>query len=250
MNQDQIMVLRERCYDCFRPRVACFCDSIPSIDNQTDVLILQHRRERYHPFNTARIVRKALRNSQLLADHTSNLSKRLRLKPRAALLYPGPTAQLISDLAPEQRPEQLVIVDGTWHQTKTLIREIPGLQSLPRYRLAPAVPSRYRIRREPSATSLSTVEAAVFALRTLEPETYGFDQLLASFNKMVEDQLAHPGSLNGHRFKQRRSLTFKNIPLALLGDLANIVVAYGEAPAGERGSKRIAGPPISWVAQR
>jgi DTW domain-containing protein YfiP len=250
MNQDQIVVPRDRCYDCFRPREACFCSSIPTIDNQTDVLILQHRRERFHPFNTARIVHKALRNSQLLADHTSNLTKRLRLKPRAGLLYPGPTALLISDLASEQRPEQLVVVDGTWHQAKTLIREIPALQSLPRYRLAPTTPSRYRIRREPSAASLSTLEAAVAALQTLEPETDGFDQLLASFYTMVDDQLAHPGSPNGQRFKQRRSRTFKNIPQALLGDLANIVVAYGESPAGERGSKRIAGPPISWVAQR
>ena len=144
------MVHKGRCYDCFRPKEACFCASIPRIDNQTEVLILQHRRERFHPFNTARIVQKALRNSQLLADHTSNLAMRLRLKPRAGLLYPGPTALLISDLASEQRPEQLVVLDGTWHHAKTLVREIPALQSLPRYRLAPTAPSRYRIRREPT----------------------------------------------------------------------------------------------------
>src|SRR3954447_5041122 len=104
MNQDQFTVARDRCYGCFRPRKACFCASIPSIDNQTDVLILQHRRERFHPFNTARIVHKALRKSQLLADYTSNLKKMLRLKPGAGLLYPGPTAELISELALEQRP--------------------------------------------------------------------------------------------------------------------------------------------------
>jgi len=250
MNQAQIMVSRDRCYDCFRPREACFCASIPTIDNQTNVLILQHRRERFHPFNTARIVRKALRNSQLVADHTSNLAKRLRLKPGAGLLYPGPTALLISDLACEQRPEQLVVLDGTWHHAKTLFREIPALQSLPRYRLAPTAPSRYRIRREPSATALSTVEAAVAALRILEPETGGLDQLLRAFDSMVEDQLAHPGSQNGERFRARRRRTFKNIPLALAGSLENIVVAYGESAVGERGCKRTAGPPISWVAQR
>src|SRR3954468_3977540 len=101
-----MMVTRDRCYDCFRPKNACFCAAIPSIDNQTDVLILQHRRERFHPFNTARIVHKALRKSELLVDHTSNLKRRLELKPRAGLLYPGPTAELISDLDAEQRPGQ------------------------------------------------------------------------------------------------------------------------------------------------
>lgn len=244
------MVHGGRCYDCFRPKEACFCAAIPRIDNRTEVLILQHRRERFHPFNTARIAHKALRNSHLLADHTSNLAQQLRLKPRAGLLYPGPTALLISDLAVEQRPEQLVVLDGTWHHAKTLIRNIPALQTLPRYRLAPTAPSRYRIRREPSATSLSTVEAAVAALRILEPLTEGLDQLLRAFDTMVEDQLAHPGSANGQRFRERRNRSFKNIPLALGGDLENIVVAYGESVAGERGCKRLAGPPISWVAQR
>lgn len=250
MGQDQIVVFERRCFDCFRPKEVCFCASIPTIDNQTAVLILQHRRERFHPFNTARIVQKALSNSHLLSDHTRNLATKLRLKPRAGLLFPGPTALLISDLAAEQRPDQLVVLDGTWHQAKTLLREIPALQSLPRYRLAPPVPSRYRIRRQPSVSSLSTVEAAVTALQILEPDTNGFDQLMRAFDTMVEDQLAHPGSPNGQRFKERRNRTFKNIPLALLGDLENIVVAYGESTVGKRGCKRIAGPPISWVAQR
>src|SRR4051812_21690773 len=121
MNQDLLVIPDRRCYGCFRPKEACFCASIPTIDNQTEILILQHRRERFHPFNTARMVQKALRNSQLLVDHTKNLAAQLRLKPRAGLLFPGPTAVLISDLTLEQRPEQLVVVDGTWHQAKTLV---------------------------------------------------------------------------------------------------------------------------------
>jgi DTW domain-containing protein len=239
-----------RCYDCFRPRAACFCPAIPRIDNRTELLIVQHWRERFHPFNTARIVHKALCNSHLLADHTPNLARRLRLAPRAALLYPGPSALSISELPAGQRPDQLVVLDGTWHHAKTLIRDIPALRALPRYRLAPAAPSRYRIRREPSAAALSTVEAAVAALRILEPDTAGLDQLLQAFDTMVEHQLAHPGSVTGQRYRQRRRRTVGNIPLALLGDLGNIVVAYGESPPGQQGCLRTAGPPIVWVAQR
>jgi len=250
MSEGTIVVPGGRCYECFRPKAACFCDVIPRIDNQTEVLILQHRRERFHPFNTARIVHKALRNSRLLVDYTSNLASQLQLKPRAGLLYPGPTTRLITDLTPEERPEQLVVLDGTWHQAKTLLRDIPALQSLPRYRLDPAQPSRYRIRREPSDAALSTVEAAVAALSILEPETAGFDLLLRAFDTMVEGQLAHPGAENGQRFREGGSRTFKNVPLPLLTDIENIVVAYGEAPRGERGRKRTVGPPVSWVAQR
>lgn len=250
MKPDLRALPNSRCYDCFRPQAACFCDSIPRIDNRTQVLIVQHRRERFHPFNTARIVQKALRNSELVFDYTCNLTRQLRVHPRAGLLYPGPAARLISDLTTEELPDQLVILDGTWHQAKTLLRDIPVLRSLPRYQLAPPTPSRYRIRRPPSAAALSTLEAAVAALQILEPQTPGFDRLLQAFDTMVEHQLAHPGSLNGQRYQLRRNRTFKNVPRALLGDLGQIVVAYGEASAGERGCKRAAGPPISWVAQR
>ena len=214
------------------------------------MLILQHRRERFHPFNTARIVHKSLRNSRLLVDHLGNLARRVRFEPRAGLLYPGASAQLISDVPPDQRPGQLVVLDGTWHHAKTLLREIPALRLLPRYALAPTSPSRYRIRREPHNSALSTVEAAVAALRILEPETGGFDQLLRAFDAMVEGQLANAAYANSPRFQKRRNRTFKNIPMVLLGDLRNIVVAYAEAPAGQRGCKRNAGPPIYCVARR
>lgn len=248
---DEKPTLSGRCYECYRPVATCFCEAIPRIDNRTDVLIVQHRRERFHPFNTARIVHKALQKSELLADNTPNLRARLRLKPGAGLLYPGPNACLLSDLAPAERPQQLVLLDGTWHHAKTLLREIPALQTLPRYQLAPVEPSRYRIRREPTLTALSTLEATVAALRMLEPETTGCDLLLRAFDLMVERQLAHPGDPNGRRLRTRGGTpTFKNVPVALSGNLDDIVVAYGESPAGQRGKKRLPAPPISWVAQR
>lgn len=244
------MVPRGRCYDCFRPADACFCAAIPRIANQTEVLILQHRREQFHPFNTARIVHKALLRSQLLAGHTKDLARQLALKPGAGLLYPSSDAPLISELPPEERPVQLVIVDGTWHHVKTLVRDVPALQQVPRYRLAPSSPGRYRIRLEPNETSLSTVEAVVDALRTLEPETAGFDRLIGAFDTMVESQLARIASAGKSHFPPPPQRPWKHIPRALQGSLDSIVVAYGEAAPGERGQKRADGPPISWVARR
>jgi DTW domain-containing protein YfiP len=97
-----------RCYNCFRPKTDCFCDTIPTIDNRTEVLILQHARERFHPFNTARIVHTSLRNSTLLVDQTLRLADaKLPLKPRTGLLYPGPEAALLSNLPADQRPISL-----------------------------------------------------------------------------------------------------------------------------------------------
>ncbi len=243
--------LSGRCYRCFRPKAECFCAAIPHVDNTTHVLILQHARERFHPFNTARIVEQALGNSQLLVGHNPELAAaRLPLRPRAGLLYPGPRAQILSDLVPEEYPQQLVILDGTWHHTKTMLRDIRALEALPRYALAPREPGRYRIRREPTATSLSTLEAVAAALEIIEPETRGLDRLIEAFNTMVERQLAHPKAPYGWRSNRRRSRTALNIPRALIHDLDNVVVAYGEAAPRDPRQRHGQRLPVYWVAER
>ncbi len=202
----------------------CFCDRIPTIDNRTEVLILQHMRERFHPFNTARILKRSLMNSRLLVDHNDRLAvaiSELKLSQAVGLLYPGNESQLLNDLTVEQRPKQLVVLDGTWHHTKTLVRDIPQLQSLPRYRLAPSQPSRYKIRREPNVQFLSTLEATVAALECLEPETAGFGKLVAAFEGMIESQLTLPMPGYGWRRNRRRGQTPLNIPKVLKDELAS-----------------------------
>lgn len=242
---------RERCYQCFRPKSLCFCDAIPRIDNRTNVLILQHVGEQSHPFNTARIVHRALRRCDLVVDHNQRLGEHhLPIQENAALLYPSVTAPSLTELPESAKPSQLVIIDGTWHQAKSIVRDVPQLRSLPCYRLAPSSPGQYRIRREPNAFSLSTLEATAAALRTLEPDTVGLDQLLSAFNKMVEDQLKYPATYAAWRKKTKRHSRPRDLPRALFQNPESLVVAYGEATSrqpGQRVSKRL---PVSWVAQR
>lgn len=238
-----------RCYGCFRPWEDCFCDVIPAIDNRTAVLILQHKRERFHRFGTARIVRRALQNSELYVGLDGQFAAGLPLRPGAGLLYPGPDAELLDTLPAERRPAQLVVLDGTWHHAKTMLRDLPELQTLPRYRLAPTAPSRYGIRREPRAECISTVEATIAALRVLEPELTGLDALMDAFLAMVNRQLARPRTERSGRTRKRPRRTFRNIPTALVGDLANVVVAYGES-APRDPTTRASRPPVYWTAER
>ncbi len=244
-----------RCYRCFRPCHLCFCEAIPQVNNRTPVLILQHRRERFHPFNTARVVNQSLDRCQLLAEHNADLVDRfgsMQLSDNVGLLYPGDEARLLTQLTPSECPDQLVIVDGTWHHAKTLMRDIPRLRSLPRYRLAPSSPGRYRIRREPNPHALSTLEATVAALSMIEPETAGLDRLLNVFDQMIDDQLTR--SKSNWRQNQRRRRGAPNVPRVLTGDLNNVVVAYGEQEQGNRHKchrlDRRKPMPIYWIAQR
>ncbi|MBC8353021.1 MAG: DTW domain-containing protein [Planctomycetes bacterium] len=243
--------MRQRCYQCFRPLSLCFCEAIPQIDNRTDILILQHVGERFHAFNTARIVRKALHHCQLIVDHNRRFgTHQLPIRANAGLLYPGANAATLNELPVADRPEQLVIIDGTWHQAKTIVRDVPQLRDLPCYRLDPSSPGQYRIRREPDAQSLSTLEATVAALRALEPDTIGLDQLLAAFNKMVENQLAHAGSHVSWRQNKKRQSRPWHLPQALLEDSDRLIVAYGEATPGQPGQNTTTPSPVNWVAQR
>ncbi len=253
------MTHRQRCYGCYRPRESCFCKAIPSIANRTEVLILQHMRERFHPFNTARIVHRALRNSTLLVDHNHRLAdaaERFPFRPGAGVLYPAPGAKVLSDLPPEQQPSQLVVIDGTWHHAKTLMRDIPAIQRLPRYCLQPSEPSRYRIRREPTETALSTIEATTQALQAIEPETNGWQALLAAFETMVDQQIQQMGAADQRRVLQsRRALSNPNLPRVLLDNDASVVVAYGESASSfDRANRMVSEPdmrlPVFWTAQR
>ncbi|MEM9644668.1 MAG: tRNA-uridine aminocarboxypropyltransferase, partial [Planctomycetota bacterium] len=243
----------KRCFRCFRPHAACYCDLIPRIANRTSVVILQHRRERFHPFNTARIVQRALMASELMVGHNHELSHQFAEKDLAddvRLLFPGDDAPVLSDLPPGDRPSQLVIPDGTWHQVKTLMRDVPRLQSLGRVRLAPASPGRYRIRREPDEHSLSTLEATHAALSVLEPQTAGLEELVGVFDRMIADQLNHPTS--NWRQNRRRRLGAPNVPRVITSGLENLVVAYGECEPGNLGEDTAedARWPVSWTAVR
>ena len=218
---------RPRCYGCFRPLDRCFCHAIPQIENRTSVLLVQHHRERFHPFNTARIVNRALLNSELwVGDYQQLAEAQLPLMGRSGLLFPGAAAELLHEIPPDQLPKQLVVIDGTWQQAKSLLRQAPQLQRLPRYQLRPSEPGRYRIRLEPTETSLSTLEATAAALKILEPSTDGIDQLLQAFDTMVEAQLDHPAAqYNSDPGAVQESI---NTPYWLQQSPERVVVAYGE----------------------
>jgi DTW domain-containing protein YfiP len=242
---------KHRCYICFRPLELCYCDSIPRVGNRTQVLILQHVAERYHPFNTARIVKHGLRRCQLVVRHNRDFATGdLPVAPDAVLLYPDEDATSGVRYHVGPRPSQLVVVDGTWHQAKTIVRDCRQLQTLPRLRLAPTQPGRYRIRREPTPQSLSTVEATVQALSCLEPETPGLGQLLVAFEAMVTAQMARRSKEQGTRQKVRSGGAHHKYPRALFSPASQLVVAYGEAaPASQDGASDLP-LPVNWVAQR
>jgi len=247
---------REMCWRCRRPVRVCYCAAIRRVETRTRVVILQHPRETDVPINTARIAELALARSSLHVgiDFDSDAALRGALNDAAApavLLFPSEGAK---DLAaePPPGPVTLVVIDGTWWQASKLLKLNPFLRELPRYSLAPAAESRYRIRREPAAHCLSTIEALSAALGVLEGRSGGVPELLEPFDAMVETQLEFIATQSRPRHRVNAARRERPLVLPLLSERPeSVVLGYGEANAWPYGAADARAPEIvHWAAVR
>jgi DTW domain-containing protein YfiP len=261
---------RALCAGCGRPPVVCVCAHVTPMRTRTRVLILQHPRERHVPINTVRLARLSLPDAILRRavtfDDDEVVNDVLSGRdggPPPYLLFPGPNALDLADARPPG-PITLIVLDGTWWQAGKLLRRNPRLAALPQLRLAPAAPSRYRIRREPHDHCVATIEAIALALRALEGDGGEADEaryaaLLAPFDAMVEHQLSFRTGVRDARHlraaiargprKDRRP----HIPglEALRAAGERLVVVHGEANSWP---VRVPGHPppeiVHWLAWR
>ncbi|HEU4533772.1 MAG TPA: tRNA-uridine aminocarboxypropyltransferase, partial [Polyangiaceae bacterium] len=228
---------RATCGRCRRPASVCYCRHLRTIDTATRVVILQHPRETDVAINTARMAHLCLANSELHVGVRFGGTEVLRRLTSGeagpvALLYPGPEAVDV-ERHPPPGPVTLVALDGTWWQTKKLLRLTPELAALPRYAFAPPAPSEYRIRREPREDYVSTVEALAHVLGAIEGDAARFRAMLEPFRAMVDAQLEHQARLaNPRHARPRANARPRPDPRALLRErAADLVCVVGEANA-------------------
>ncbi len=211
---------RPVCPACLRPRSVCICQWVRPVAHTTQVLILQHPQEVGHAKNSARLLHLSLQHSTLLVGEVWN-DPVLPTQPRlhTLLLYPSSdTAQpalgmqaasasaLLASSTPQpvtpqpdparQAPLRLVVLDGTWRQSRAMLRLNPWLQRLPRLSLDDMPPSRYAIRKAHKPGQLSTLEATCAALAQLEGDGERFAPLLHAFDGFVASQMAFTGRLH------------------------------------------------------
>jgi DTW domain-containing protein YfiP len=91
----------------------------------------------------------------------------------------------------------LIVLDGSWSQAKALWWRNSWLTKLKRVVLKPGSPSLYgRLRREPRAEALSTIESVALALGRLEPTgPAARAHLEQAFGRMLEEYRARRNKL-------------------------------------------------------
>jgi len=178
---------RPQCPRCQRPSSHCLCALIPSLASRTQVLILQHPSETGHALNTARLVALGLTNAELRVGESFD-DLPVEDGTDSFLLFPGDDALPLMELAMRAEPLRLIVPDGTWRKARKLLYLNPRLATLPRVALPAGMMSRYRLRKAPVPGALSTLEAIVTALNTLEGAGR-FDPLLRPFEALIEAQI-------------------------------------------------------------
>lgn len=182
-----------------------------ALNNQLEVLILQHPQEPGHALGSAELAHELLSNSTLKVGLSwRNLTAALG-KPgdpsQWAVLYlgsgvKGPVKtqdQVIflskKGLPLSEHPNELkgiVVLDGTWSQAKSLWWRNPWLLKLRRAVLAPKTVSAYgNLRKEPRKECLSTIESIALVLENLGESPEISDALRAGFGALLQK---HPRS--------------------------------------------------------
>jgi DTW domain-containing protein YfiP len=160
------------------------------IDNRIFVLVLQHPQERKEMLATAAATCTMLRRAALVVGLSwPNLGRALGHPAEArrwAVLYLGSARPAVFGSKREVIAldrggtpvsdqdaalgglEGVVLLDGSWSESKTLWWRNPWLLKLRRIVLNPRGRSRFgQLRREPRAAALSTMEAAALTLKHL-----------------------------------------------------------------------------------
>lgn len=194
---------RPTCYRCFRPEVGCFCRLVRRVDNRVHVLIVQHPRERRHPFGTAKIAKLGLTRVEVVRAVKNYPDGTMTVPQRdvgnAAVLFPTRDATVLGQGNPLSL-DTLVVIDGTWDEARKLLHITPWMRALPKVSLRPPRAGNYRIRKAKNpALEVSTIEAIAYALGHLETDTKGIAGLIEDFDAVIDHQI----SLRSDRYVPR-----------------------------------------------
>jgi DTW domain-containing protein YfiP len=238
--------------------VVCVCSHVTPLPTRTRVMLLQHPREHRVGIGTARLAHLSLPASSLHVglnfDGDDAVGAALAGDAPAYVLFPGAGAIDVADL-PRDRALTLIALDGTWWQARKLLNLNPGLAALPRVAFTPRRLSDYRIRRQPAAHCVSTIEALAETLSLLEPESGPFDRLLDPFRAMVARQEWYAAEVRSQRHRQpvraRRPSRRDKLSARLAAEWPHVVCIQGEANAWPARTPDRPEPEIvHWVAHR
>jgi DTW domain-containing protein YfiP len=154
------------------------------MNTRLHIVVIQHSLELKERSNTARHALALLKNAEQRLYGVKDVPLKLDDLSNAWLLWPDAPQK------PVGAPSTLVVLDGSWSQTKRMVQRISEVRNLPRYSVTPK-PGRRSLREAPEG-GMSTLEALAEALRELESPEAGA-RLASLHEELISQQLRDRG---------------------------------------------------------
>ncbi|XP_055387014.1 tRNA-uridine aminocarboxypropyltransferase 2 [Condylostylus longicornis] len=210
---------REKCEHCKRPKIVCWCCSLPSppLSPKSQIIILQHPAEEKRCLRTSTMLQLGLIEGKCLifkgkkfpqpplSQHFDGDIEKYLISPKSLLLYPSKYSVPLEEINPDDGPFNLILIDGTWPQAKAIYSSSPHLHKMKQVKLISCDISRYIIRTQPTEGCLSTLETAAESLSILERDNIYKDKLVEPLNKLCQYQIQ-----NGAVEHQSKEFLLKN----------------------------------------
>lgn len=217
-----------------RPASVCYCLALPTppVNPASRIILLQHPAEQKRCLRTAHMLQLGLTDGKCLVyrgkrfpnmNHDQLLAEILSDK-KSILLYPSKSSIAIENLAREDGPFNLVLIDGTWPQAKAIYASSEMLHGMKQVKLVSSGNSSYIIRTQPTDGCLSTLETAAESLSILEKDPTIKEKLILPLHIMCEFQLRN-GAVT-HQSKEFRIKT--NTYPKLIGKRLNRTLRQNE----------------------
>lgn len=195
--------IREKCYDCFRPRSSCMCSHVRPVITKTKFVILMHNKEYRKTRNgTGHLTHLSLPNSELHVgidfSRHSRINKILEDEKNSCyLLYPTKDAIEINShkISKVGQNTVIFIIDSTWACAKKMLRLSQNVASLQSISFTHRKKSEFAIKEQPADYCLSTIESVLTVMELLNEngeekiEEESFEEFLNPFKKMVDFQI-------------------------------------------------------------
>lgn len=177
---------QKKCFQCYKSITLCICNHISKLPYQQKIIILQHPKEKFHPYNTAIIAKLSLANCVIIEgenfNHNKYLNERL-INEDCILLFPSLYGEKKEEILSIEN-KTLIVIDASWRKAKKIYFLSINIQSLPKISLKPDQKSLYQIRKANDSNFLSTIEAIASVLNlNHDANTVS---LLKPLRKMIE----------------------------------------------------------------
>jgi DTW domain-containing protein YfiP len=200
---------RHYCQKCTKPDKTCICKWLSPQVNSIAVLVLQHPDKEKKAIGSAKLVTLGLTKSKVLTSLHITENEVLTILgklscSRPLLIYPQSLndehlhyvydfeKEHFTSLPLQKAYDSIILLDGTWRNTRELLHCNAWLNQLPTLNLKNVGESSYRIRQAKQAGALATIEAVSKVLGLLE-ESFISEKLLLPFEKMIEFQIKKMG---------------------------------------------------------